>query len=47
MTKSANNQNRLFCTCEPITGELTDAIEQGDIPMRDVKKRIKIMGEKF
>lgn len=47
MAKSANNQNRLYCTCEPITEELSQAIENGDIPMRDVKKRVKVMGDKF
>eukprot|EP00178_Gracilaria_changii_P009331 TRINITY_DN2733_c0_g1_i1.p1 TRINITY_DN2733_c0_g1~~TRINITY_DN2733_c0_g1_i1.p1 ORF type:complete len:267 (+),score=39.13 TRINITY_DN2733_c0_g1_i1:349-1149(+) len=47
MTKSANNQNRLYCTCEPISEELCNAIENGDIPMRDAKKRVKILADKF
>jgi len=27
MAKSANSQNRLFCTCEPIAEDLSQAIE--------------------
>ena len=47
MAKSANTQNRLFCTCEPISEDLSKAIEQGDIPMRDQKQRIKVLTEKY
>lgn len=46
MAKSANSQNRLTCQCEPITTELCEAIEQGDIPFRDPKARIKVLSEK-
>lgn len=47
MAKSANSQNRLTCQCEPITTELCEAIEQGDIPFRDPKARIKVLSEKY
>lgn len=47
MAKSANSQNRLFCSCEPISTELCEAIEQGDIPFRDAKARIKILSDKY
>jgi len=47
MAKSANSQNRLFCTCEPISEELSQAIEQGDVPLRDAKQRIKVLSDKF
>ncbi len=47
MSKSANNHNRLYCTVEPIQEEFSLAIEAGDIPMRDVKQKIKYLHEKF
>jgi elongation factor 2 len=46
LAKSANNQNRLFCTAEPLEDKLVMDIENGDIPMRDVKQRTKILAEK-
>jgi len=47
MSKSANNQNRLFCTCETLPEEFSIAVENGDIPMRDNKARIKYLAENF
>lgn len=47
MSKSSNNHNRLFCTAEPIAEEFSVAIEAGDIPMRDLKERIKVLADKF
>ena len=37
LSKSQNNQNRLFCTAEPMTDDLVKDIEDGNIPMRDIK----------
>ncbi len=47
MSKSSNNHNRLFVTAEPISEEFSVAIEGGEIPMRDLKERIKVLSEKF
>ena len=47
MSKSSNNHNRLTCNCEPISEKLSIAIEEGEIPFRDAKKRGKIMSEKY
>ncbi len=46
LAKSSNNQNRLFCTAEPLEDALVKDIEDGNIPMRDVKMRTKILAEK-
>ena len=46
LSKSQNNQNRLFCTAEPLTEELVLDIEDGNIPMRDIKLRTKVLSEK-
>lgn len=35
MAKSNNNHNRLYCYAEPLSEELTKAVENGDIPFRD------------
>ncbi len=37
MAKSANNHNRLYCTTEPLEEAFSVAVENGEIPMRDVK----------
>lgn len=47
MSKSVNGLNRLYCTAQPLTPELTAAIEKGEIPFRDTKEKIKILCEKF
>lgn len=47
MAKSANSHNRLYCTSQPLTTELTEAIEKGEIPMRDLKEKIKTLSDKF
>ena len=47
MSKSSNNHNRLFCTAEPIAEEFSVAIENGEVPMRDLKERIKVLADKF
>ena len=47
MSKSSNNHNRLFCTAEPVAEEFSVAIENGEIPMRDFKERIKVLSDKF
>lgn len=47
MSKSANGHNRLYCTAQPLTAELTTAIEKGEIPFRDVKEKVKILCDKF
>lgn len=47
MSKSANSHNRLFCTAQPIKEALTVAIENGDVPMRDAKARIKFLSTTF
>lgn len=47
MSKSANGHNRLYCTGQPITEEFCRAIEKGEIPMRDLKEKTKILVEKF
>ncbi len=47
MSKSSNNQNRLFCTTNPLPEAFSEAVENGDIPMRDGKARMKYMAEKF
>lgn len=46
MAKSSNNQNRLYCTAEPLDDKLVADIEEGNIPMRDIKLRAKILAEK-
>ncbi len=46
MAKSSNSHNRLYCTTQPITEELSVAIEDGNIDMRDQKKRAKQLYEK-
>lgn len=47
MSKSSNNQNRLFCTTQMLPEEFSIAQENGDIPMRDKKERIKYLAETF
>lgn len=47
LSKSSNKQNRLFCTAEPIAEDFVDAIESGEIPIRDQKERVKILYDKF
>ena len=47
MSKSANSHNRLFCTAEPIREAFTVAIEDGEVPMRDAKARLKLLSSKF
>lgn len=47
LSKSANHQNRLYCTCEPISQELTEAIEAGEIPILDSKETFKVLTERF
>ena len=47
MAKSSNNHNRIFVTAEPVSEEFSVAIEAGDIPMRDLKERIKVLADKF
>ena len=47
MSKSSNNHNRLTCTCEPIEEKLSIAIEEGQIPLRDQKQRVKVLYDKW
>lgn len=47
MSKSANGHNRLYCTGQPISEEFCRALEKGEIPMRDLKEKTKILVEKF
>lgn len=47
MAKSSNNHNRLYVTAEPIAEEFSVAIEGGEVPMRDLKERLKVLHEKF
>ena len=47
MSKSSNNHNRLTCSCEPLSETLSIAIEEGMIPMRDAKKRIKVLHDDY
>lgn len=47
MAKSANGHNRLQCNGQPITEDFCKALEKGEIPMRDVKEKTKILSEKF
>ena len=43
MSKSSNNHNRLTCSCEPLEEKLSIAIEEGQIPFRDAKQRVKVL----
>lgn len=47
MSKSSNNHNRLYCSAEPIEEEFSIAIEQGEIPFRDLKEKTRVLTEKF
>ena len=48
LSKSANNQNRLFMRAVPFPEGLTDDIENGTIkPDQDLKERAKILSEKY
>lgn len=47
MSKSSNNHNRLTCNAEPLSEELTLAIEEGQIPYRDQKKRTKMLADEY
>lgn len=47
MSKSSNNHNRLTCSCEPIEEKLSIAIEEGQIPFRDAKQRVKVLYDKW
>lgn len=47
MAKSNNNHNRLYVTAEPLSEELTNGIEKGEIPFRDQKEKLKILTGKF
>lgn len=47
MSKSSNNHNRLTCSSQPIEEELSIAIEEGQIPLRDAKQRVKVLNEKY
>jgi len=48
LAKSANKHNRLFCTAQPITEELAQQIEKGDVgPNDDLKVRAKRLAEEF
>lgn len=47
MAKSSNNHNRIFVTAEPVSEEFSVAIEAGEIPMRDLKERMKVLADKF
>lgn len=47
MAKSSNNHNRIFVTAEPVTEDFSVAVEAGEIPMRDLKERIKVLADKF
>ena len=47
MSKSANSHNRLFCTAQPLEEKFSIALEDGDIPMRDAKERLKVLSSKY
>lgn len=47
MAKSSNSHNRLYCTVEPLEEKFSVAVENGDVPMRDKKARIRFLSEKF
>ena len=47
MAKSSNSHNRLTCSCEPIEEKLSIAIEEGQIPFRDAKQRVKVLHDKW
>lgn len=48
MAKSANKHNRLYCTCQPLGEDLSEAIENGKVTPRDeVKARGKILSDEY
>jgi elongation factor 2 len=48
LSKSPNKHNRLYCTAEPMTEGLADAIDSGKVAARDdPKSRSKILQEEF
>jgi len=48
VAKSPNKHNRLYCWAEPVTAELCDAIDEGDIfPEQDFKIRARTLANDF
>jgi len=48
LAKSSNKHNRLFVVAEPMSDELVDSIERGEIgPNTDHKVRTKVLSEQF
>lgn len=47
MAKSANGHNRLTCTAEPLEDAFVAAVENNEIPMRDMKEKTKVLTEKY
>ncbi|EGG13916.1 elongation factor 2 [Cavenderia fasciculata] len=48
LSKSANKHNRLFCTAEPMSMELQEDIEKGNVsPKDDIKARANYLSETY
>lgn len=47
MSKSANGHNRLTCSAEPLDAAFVSAVENNEIPMRDLKEKTKMLVDKF